>query len=100
MGASSFPPESGFRIEVQRAGGDGPPWQYAGHAVSPSKQYEVSAVVRDDGTVHVEIPEGAPSRLMTKVAAVVRAACGAPKPQPTTPPPERIVAWRSDGSRG
>jgi hypothetical protein len=87
-------PESGFRIEVQRAQDGGPPWTYDGHAISPTAAYGVSAVVERDGSVRVQLADGAPSRLVTKVAAVVRAACGASEP------PARIVAWRSDGSRG
>jgi hypothetical protein len=87
----SHPPESGFRIEVARCVADGPPWHYEGQAHTPSSSYGVTAVVRGDRTVSVELASGAPPRLAPRVAQLVRSACALSAQQ--QPPPERIVRW-------
>jgi len=92
----SSPPESGFRIEVERdAGDEGPPWRYEGVAVTPCSEYGVAAVVEQSGAVHVEAAGDAPSRLLLGVAGVVRTAC-ARAIAPEREPPVRIVRWHSE----
>jgi hypothetical protein len=92
---SSIPPESGFRIEVERPTDDrGPPWRYEGVAVTPSGEYEVAVVVEDDGTVRVEA-SAAPSRMTLGVAAAVRTVCRH-SVEPGEEPPQRIVRWQSE----
>jgi hypothetical protein len=79
-------PESGLRIEVERQHEGGPPWCYEGRAVTPSCAYGVSAVVKNDGTVDVEVASDAPPRLAERVVRVVKTACAGL--------PHRIVQWR------
>jgi hypothetical protein len=92
----SNPPESGFRIEVERdADDDGPPWRYEGVAVTPSSEFTVAAVVEQSGAVHVEVEGDAPARLALGVTAMVRTACGRTT-QPDSEPPVRIVRWHTE----
>jgi hypothetical protein len=89
----SVPPESGFRIEVERPTGDhGPPWRYEGVAVTPSGEYGIAVVVEDDGSVHVEA-SSAPSRMTLGVASAVRTVCRH-SVEPGAEPPQRIVRWQ------
>ncbi len=91
----SVPPESGFRIEVERrTGNEGPPWRYEGVAVTPSGEHRVAVVVEDDGTVRVEA-SAAPSRMTLGVAAAVGGACRQAG-SPGSEPPQRIVRWHSE----
>jgi hypothetical protein len=93
---ASNPPESGFRIEVERdRAGEGPPWRYEGVAVTPSMEYGVAAVVEESGEVHVEVAGDAPSRMVRGVATMVRTACGRTV-TPDSEPPMRIVRWRAE----
>ena len=88
MDQVSYHPESGLRIEVERRQQGGPPWCYEGRAVTPSSAYGVSAVVRMDGSVSVEVASDAPARLAQRVARVVKSACAGL--------PDRIVQWRGE----
>jgi hypothetical protein len=91
----SIPPESGFRIEVERPTGEqGPPWRYEGVAVTPSGEYGIAVVVEDDGTVRVE-SSAAPSRMTLGVATAVRTVCRH-SVEPGAEPPQRIVRWHSE----
>jgi hypothetical protein len=93
---ASNPPESGFRIEVERdREGEGPPWRYEGVAVTPCKEYGVAAVVEESGAVHVEVGGDAPSRMVLGVATMVRTACGRTI-APASEPPVRIVRWHPE----
>jgi hypothetical protein len=89
-------PESGVRIEVERAReAEAPPWCYEGRAATPEAVFAVRATVEADGVVRVAIAEGAPHGLADKVERIVRAAHRhALDIDPTAPPPRRIVRWR------
>ena len=93
---ASSPPESGFRIEVERdGGGGGPPWRYEGVAVTPCKEYGVAAVVEETGEVHLEVAGDLPSRMVRGLATMVRTACGRTARRDSEPP-MRIVRWRAE----
>ncbi len=88
-------PETGFRIEVERGRGSGPPWRYEGHCVTPSARFVVVATVAADGVVVVELAEGAPFALGEKTRLLLRAAWKHALEEDGEPP-HRIVRWRPD----
>jgi hypothetical protein len=88
MGQIAHHPESGLRIEVERQYDEGPPWCYQGKAVTPSSAYGVSAIVKGDGSVSVEVASEAPRRVADRVVRVMKAAC--------VGLPHRIVQWRGE----
>src|SRR5689334_16425806 len=57
-------PESGVRIEIERAASGGPPWVYQGEAVTSNERYPVRAVVEADGAVTFTSEGGAPPELL------------------------------------
>jgi hypothetical protein len=101
MGIVGDHPESGVRVDVERPSQGGPPWRYAGHAVTATARLPMTAVVEADGAVVVELrAEGAasapPADLEAKVRLILRAAWKHGS-EDGAPPPRRIVRWRSEG---
>jgi hypothetical protein len=88
-------PETGLRIEVERPAQGGPPWRYAGHVVTPEASHELVCVVQEDGTIGVELAEGAPAAYAEKARLLVRTAFRHAA-EDGAPPPRRIVRWRAD----
>jgi hypothetical protein len=97
-------PESGVRIALERPAHGGPPWSYAGEAVTPEARFALSAVIAADGTVAIELQlqpqlepqlRDAPAALVEKVRLLVRAAWKHAH-EDGAPPPRRIVRWRAD----
>jgi hypothetical protein len=98
MGIVGEHPESGVRIDVQRARLGGPPWRYEGEAVTPAERFPLRAVVEADGSVTVELGvEATPARspLAEKVRLMMRAAWKHGQ-ESATAPPRRIVRWRPE----
>ena len=95
MGIVGHHPETGVRIEVQRAQADGPPWRYEGEAVTPSERFRVAAMIGEDGGVSVELQSGAPAGLAEKARLLVRTAWKHAREDDAVPP-RRIVRWRPD----
>lgn len=95
MGIVGHHPESGFRIEVERARESGPPWRYEGEAVTPATRFPLAATVREDGAVDVELEAAAPSGLAEKVRMLLKTAWRHAD-QDEVAPPTRIVRWRAD----
>lgn len=92
--AETLPPESGFRVEVERpAIDDGPPWRYRGRARTPSAAYSVAAVLAGNGSVQIDLASDVPARLGSRVRAMIRAACAEFR---ESPPPLRIVKWHGE----
>jgi hypothetical protein len=102
-------PESGVRIDVERPLSGGPPWRYEGEAVTPHARFRMSAVVRADGDVTVEVSDTAAgvrqslAELAERLRRMMRAAwkhasedaLDAESAGPP-PPPRRIVRWRPE----
>ncbi len=101
MGIVGDHPESGVRVDVERPSQSGPPWRYAGHAVTATERLPLTAVVEADGAVAVQL-QGAggatarPADLEAKVRLILRAAWKHGS-EGGAPPPRRIVRWRSEG---
>jgi hypothetical protein len=95
MGIVGRHPESGVRIEVERARAVEPPWRYEGEVVTPSDRYRVAATLAEDGGVSVELQSGAPPALAEKTRLLVRSAWKHAH-EDEAPPPRRIVRWRAD----
>ncbi|HEY1691070.1 MAG TPA: hypothetical protein VGG39_02855 [Polyangiaceae bacterium] len=95
MGIVGRHPESGVRIEVERARALQPPWRYEGEVVTPSDRYKVAATLGEDGGVSVELQSGAPPALAEKTRLLVRSAWKHAHEE-EAPPPRRIVRWRAD----
>lgn len=95
MGIIGHHPESGFRIEVERAAEAGPPWRYEGEAVTPSSTFPCAATVEESGVVCVELEDGAPAGLAEKIRLLVKTAWKHAL-EDTLSPPRRIVRWRAD----
>ena len=95
MGIVGHHPESGLRIEVERARAAEPPWRYEGEVVTPSDRYRVAAVLEVDGGVSVELQSDAPAGLAEKTRLLVRSAWKHAHEE-EAPPPRRIVRWRAD----
>jgi hypothetical protein len=90
-------PESGFRIEIERAREQGPPWHYEGEAVTPQYRFPLIATVESDGSVSVDLPTSAPAGLGEKAKLIVRTAYRHARDEdPRGAPPRRIVRWRAD----
>jgi hypothetical protein len=101
MGIVGQHPESGVRIDVQRARVGGPPWRYEGEAATPSELLPLRALVEADGSVTVELEgQSGPDRpaLAEKVRLMLRAAWkhGAQEDGGAAAPPRRIVRWRPE----
>jgi hypothetical protein len=88
-------PESGVRIDVQRPVGAGPPWSYAGEAVTPTERFRIEALVTADGAVTVQLADGAPAGLAEKARLLLRAAVKHAREEEADPP-RRIVRWRAE----
>jgi hypothetical protein len=95
MGIVGDSPETGVRVTVERALEGGPPWSYAGEAVTPAARFPVAAVIEGDGTVAVQLPAGAPAGLAEQVRLNLRAAWKHAHDD-GAPPPRRIVRWRAE----
>jgi hypothetical protein len=96
MGIVGNHPETGVRIDVERAAATaGPPWRYEGEAVTPSARFRVAASVDRDGAVSVELQHGAPPGLAEKTRLLVRTAWKHAS-EDEAAPPRRIVRWRPD----
>ena len=108
MGIVGERPESGLRIDVERAragGGaatEGPPWTYEGHVTTPNARVAVRAVVEASGSVTVSL-EDANEELAEKVKLILRASykhAQTERSEQATPdapaaPPRRIQRWRA-----
>jgi hypothetical protein len=96
MGIIGSFPETGVRIEVERAVSPVPPWCYRGHAVLPDARFAITATVSATGEVTVDVPPDAPEGVADRARLILRAAYkhGA---KDAAPPPRRIVRWRGDG---
>jgi hypothetical protein len=95
MGIVSEHPESGVRVELERPRDGGPPWAYAGQAVTPLARFPLQVGVDAAGEVSVDLPVGAPPELASKVRFIVRAVhrhARAETDDPSAPPPRRILA--------
>jgi hypothetical protein len=96
-------PESGVRIDVARPREGGPPWHYAGEAVTASARFPLKATVSVEGGVVVDLPgeaagEGAGSGtdgVAERVRLLLRAAYKHAR-EDGQPPPRRIVRWRAE----
>jgi hypothetical protein len=103
MNAVGQTPESGFRLEIERARGGGPPWTYEGAAVTPEATFPVRAVLAVDGDVKVELSaatlvprQAPPAPLADTLRRIVRTAYRHARDEdPQAPPPRRIVRWRA-----
>jgi hypothetical protein len=95
MGIVGDRPETGVRVAVERAPGGGPPWSYAGEAVTPAARFPLAAVIASDGVVSVQLPDGAPAGLAEQVRLNLRAAWKHAHDD-GAPPPRRIVRWRAE----
>jgi hypothetical protein len=95
MGIVGHHPETGVRVDVERARDGGPPWRYEGEAVTPASRFPLAANVGDDGDVVVELAPDAPASLAEKVRLLLRAAWKHAEEQDVRPP-RHIVRWRAD----
>jgi hypothetical protein len=95
MGIVGHHPESGVRVDVERAREGGPPWLYEGEAVTPASRFRLAASVGDDGTVVVDLDPGAPVALAEKVRLLLRTAWKHAE-EDVACPPRHIVRWRAD----
>ena len=98
MGIVGGRPQTGVRIEVERALEGGPPWRYEGRALTADAETPLRATVDAGGAVHVEVEPGAPPErvgLAERARLLLRAACKRAGPD-APPPPRRIVRWRPD----
>ena len=96
MGIIGEHPESGLRIDISRERDGGPPWRYAGEAVTPGARVAMRAVVEADGTVTVDIDDPAPE-VAEKARLIVRAAYKhAREADENAAPPRRIQRWRAE----
>jgi hypothetical protein len=93
MGIVSPHPESGVRVDAARPAA-GPPWEYSGEAVVPDARFALRAIVSADGTVDVELSDGAADGLAERVRLILRTAYRHARDD-GTPPPRRIVRWRA-----
>jgi hypothetical protein len=88
-------PESGVRIDVIRPREGGPPWKYAGEAVTSSARFALGITVSATGEVAVELPGDAPDGIAERVRLLLRAAYKHAR-EDEQPPPRRIVRWRAE----
>lgn len=95
MGIISHHPETGVRIDVERAREGGPPWRYEGEAITPAARFRLAATVGGDGAVGVELESGAPVGLAEKARLLLRAAWKHAGDE-AIQPPRHIVRWRPD----
>ncbi|HXN33631.1 MAG TPA: hypothetical protein VN894_17300 [Polyangiaceae bacterium] len=95
MAIVGHPLESGVRVAVERQSAGGPPWQYAGEAVTKGERFRLAAKVDADGAVTVEMKPEPPAGLVDKVRLIVRAAWKHAADDGTAPP-RRIARWRAD----
>jgi len=95
MGIVGHHPETGVRVDVERAREGGPPWRYEGEAVTPASRFQLAADVGDDGNVVIELEPGAPAALAEKVRLLLRAAWKHAEEE-AIQPPRHIVRWRAD----
>jgi hypothetical protein len=86
-------PESGVRVEVERPVTGGPPWRYHGEAVTPTARFSLHLLAQEDGSVTVELADGAPPELSEKTRLMLRAVCRHAVKDDAVPP-RRIVRWR------
>ena len=88
-------PESGVRIELERARDEGPPWEYEGAALTPTQRFITRASVNEVGDVFVEFDGDPPRDLPLRVKTMVRTAYKhAQEENPGAPPPRQIHRWR------
>jgi hypothetical protein len=95
MGIVGHHPETGVRLDLQRAREEGPPWHYVGEAVTPASRFAVAADMAEDGSVEIDLEPGAPSSLGEKVRLLLRAAWRHAEDEEAQPP-RHIVRWRPD----
>ncbi len=98
MGIVGEHPESGVRIDVQRARLGGPPWRYEGEVATPTNRHPMTAIVEADGTVAVEVDgeeAGGSSGVVAQVRLMIRAAYKHARDDGTAPP-RHLVRWRPD----
>jgi hypothetical protein len=88
-------PESGFRVELERPDGLGPPWEYRGFAVTCDAQFALGLAVFEDGNVRVELTPNAPGALAEKLRRLARVLWKHSRDD-GAPPPRRVVRWRAD----
>jgi hypothetical protein len=88
-------PESGVRIDVERPSDRGPPWRYEGEAVTPTARFRLVLVVSANGSVEIALPAEAPEGLAKTACGIVRTVCKHASVD-ASPPPRRIVRWRSE----
>ncbi|MCL2448873.1 MAG: hypothetical protein FWD17_08000 [Polyangiaceae bacterium] len=63
--------------------------------MTPSDRFDLRAVVSAEGTVTVELSEGAPPGLAERVKLILRTAFRHADDE-GAPPPRRILRWRAD----
>jgi len=95
MGIVGDHPETGVRIEVERALEGGPPWCYRGEAVTPNARFPITATLSASGEVSVDLAPGAPPVLADRARLVVRTAWKHAH-EDAVAPPRRIVRWRPE----
>jgi hypothetical protein len=95
MGIVGSHPETGVRIEVERAREGGPPWRYRGEAVTPHARFAMTAAVTATGDVTIDVAPDAPAGLADKARLLVRSVCKHARDE-SSPPPRRIVRWRAE----
>ncbi len=94
MGIVGPRPESGVRIDLERHVAGGPPWLYRGTVATPDALFRLIAEVTEGGAVGVEAADPLPEGVAQKAKLLLRAAwkhAGAD----ASPPPRRIVRWRT-----
>jgi hypothetical protein len=98
MGITGGPPETGLRLELERAARGGPPWTYEGFAVTKDARFAVRAVVEADGAVAIDVgAPDAPRDVAERAKLIVRAAYKhAKEGAEDAAPPRRITRWRAD----
>ena len=95
MGIVGNSPESGLRIDLERPHGEGPPWRYEGHAVTPDARFALVATVSAEGAVTVTLPPDAPPGLADRTARMMRAVWKHSQ-EDGAAPPRRVVRWRAE----
>jgi len=91
-------PESGVRIDLERAAAGGPPWRYDGKVTTPTAEFSLRARVSVEGAVAIEAPPESvpalPAGVEQKAKLLLRAAWKHAEAD-GAPPPRRILRWRA-----
>jgi hypothetical protein len=93
-------PESGVRFSLERPLRGGPPWVYAGHAVTPHDRLPVEVTISAAGEVAVVLgsevpPELSAPHLSERVRLLFRSLYKQAK-EAGTEPPRKVVRWRAE----